>query len=190
MVRCLGMRDEWVIVLDFLQHGRIGMTRSEPVAQAIGDKFFSLLEVVIREEAQVKPEERLYIGEGKRDKVKYVRGRVSMADLTVVARDDLPRIVEKIVDADQKRFVDFFNKSGPITTRLHQLELLPGIGKKHMWDVIEARKEKPFETFEEVSQRIKLLPDPKKAIIRRILDEMENKDRYKLFVSGMPQRPF
>jgi len=62
------------------------------------------------------------------------------------------------------------------------LEILPGIGKKHMWDIINVRKEKPFESFEDIKNRIKLIPDPKHAIIKRILEELENKDKYHLFV--------
>ena len=42
--------------------------------------------------------------------------------------------------------IEFFNKAAPLTTRMHQLELLPGLGKKHMWEIIEERKDKPFES--------------------------------------------
>ena len=76
----------------------------------------------------------------------------------------------------------FFNNAGPISTRMHQMELIPGIGKKHMWEIIETRREKPFESFEDLKERVKLIPDPKKAVIKRILDELDNKDKYKIFV--------
>ena len=66
--------------------------------------------------------------------------------------------------------------------RMHQLELLPGLGKKHMWEVLEARKEKPFESFEDIKNRVKLLPDPKSIIIKRILSEIEGKEKYQIFV--------
>ncbi len=182
------MRDEWVIVIDYLSRGRIGMQRSEPIAQTIGEKCFSLLEVIPREDLELKVGERVYIGEGKRDKVKYIHGRINYSDLTVSSKQELQNVVEKLVDADQKRFVDFFSKAGPVTNRLHQLELIPGVGKKHLWAIIEARKEKPFESFAEISSRVSMLPDPRKMIIRRILDELEDKDKYKLFVTGIMQR--
>ena len=35
--------------------------------------------------------------------------------------------------------------------RLHQIELLPGFGKKHMQEIIKQRQEKEFESFEESS---------------------------------------
>ena len=94
----------------------------------------------------------------------------------------LSEFVEKIVPEQEKKFVEFFNSSQPINTRLHQLELLPGFGKKHTQAIIEERKIKPFISFEDIKQRIKNLPDPKKAIEKRILQELEEEEKYHLFV--------
>ncbi|NCN39213.1 MAG: DUF655 domain-containing protein, partial [Candidatus Aenigmarchaeota archaeon] len=80
-------------------------------------------------------------------------------------------------------FVDFFNKAKPITTRLHSLELLQGIGKKHMWAIIKGRKGKEFESFDELKKRVEMLPDPKRMVKNRIIDELKEKDRHRLFVS-------
>ena len=66
--------------------------------------------------------------------------------------------------------------------RMHQLELLPGFGKKHMWEVLEARKEKPFENFDDLKKRVKLLPDPKVVVIKRIMMELEGNEKYKIYV--------
>ena len=175
-------KDNWAIVLDFLSHGHHAMERSQPVAQALGENYFSLLELIIRDGINLNPEERIYIGDDKRDKVKYIRGRISVKDLTVAAKEELSRAVERIVASRPQPFLDFFNKSGPISTRLHQIELLPGIGKRHLWGIIDERKQKPFESFNELKKRIPLLPDPERMIIKRILDEMGDKDKYRLFV--------
>lgn len=51
-----------------------------------------------------------------------------------------------------------------------------------MWDIINERKVKLFESFEDIKNRVKLIPDPKQAIIKRILEELEGKDKYRLFV--------
>ncbi|NOZ81775.1 MAG: DUF655 domain-containing protein [Candidatus Micrarchaeota archaeon] len=178
------LKDEFVIVLDFLPHGH-PVGKPEPIAQVIGEKYFSLLEVVLREGVTVKPGDRLYIGPGKREEVDHIKKRITAKDLTNFARSELPHVVEEIVKKDEKRFVDFFNKAQPITTRLHQLELIPGVGKKHMWDIINERKKSPFKDFQDLKNRIKLLPDPRACIIKRILEELEDgDDRYRLFVSG------
>ena len=68
--------------------------------------------------------------------------------------------------------------------RMHQLELLPGLGKKHMWEIIDARDEKEFECFEDIKKRVKLMPDPEQAIIKRILAEIEGKEKHLIFVEG------
>jgi len=178
------MKDEYAIVLDFLPHGKASDRKAEPLAQAIGEKFFNLLEIVVREGMATKPNDRIYIGEEKRDKVKYIRGRIGYDELTNFARTELENIITEFIDKDEKRFVNFFNVAGPITTRLHSLELLPGIGKKHLWDLINERKKKPFESFKELQERVKMLPDPKRIVIKRIITELEGKDRYRLFVGS------
>jgi putative nucleotide binding protein len=175
-------KDEWALVLDFLSRGHHGMQRSEPVAQVVGERYFSLLEVIIREDASFKPEDRVYIGDGKRSDVKYIRKRINYGELTAAAKEEIQGIVEKIVTGNPAMFLNFFNKSGPVTTRLHQLELLPGIGKRHLWAIITERKKKPFESFDDLKKRVPLLPNPEKLIVRRILGEMENKDKYRIFV--------
>ena len=65
---------------------------------------------------------------------------------------------------------------------MHQLELLPGLGKKHMWEILEARKVKPFASFDDLKERVKLLPNPKQVVIKRILSEIEGKEKYQIFV--------
>ena len=65
---------------------------------------------------------------------------------------------------------------------MHQLELLPGFGKKHMMAILEERKNKSFKNFGDIKKRIPNLPDPKKAIEKRLLRELENIERHNLFV--------
>lgn len=178
-------KDEWAIVLDFLSHGHSAMDRSQPVAHVIGDEYFSLLEVIIRDDVTLKSGDRLYIGDGKRDKVKYIRGRISLEELTVSARGELEDTIEDIINKKPQRFLEFFNKSGNVTNRLHQLELLPGIGKRHLWAIIGERKSKPFESFNDIKKRVPLLPDPEKMVIKRIIEELQDRDKYRIFVPRM-----
>ncbi|MCS4542187.1 MAG: DUF655 domain-containing protein [Euryarchaeota archaeon] len=178
--------EEYAIVLDFLATGYPENTRPihlrEPIAQVIGEKQFTLLEIVPRREVSFKPYDRVYIGKGQREQVEYVRGRIPYEKLTATAKVELPYILEQIATKDEARFIEFFNKCQPITTRLHQLELLPGIGKKLMWSIIEERKKKPFQNFADISARVHLLPDPKKMVVKRIIQELEGREKYYIFV--------
>jgi putative nucleotide binding protein len=105
-----------------------------------------------------------------------------MSKLTRTARSELEFVIKDLVKKNEKRFIDFFNNARPLSTRMHQIELLPGVGKKHMWEIINAREEKPFESFEDLKKRVKLIPDPEKLIIKRILEEMEGEEKHRLFV--------
>lgn len=178
-------REEFVIVLDFLPHGypfdKRPSHRKSPVAQAISKNKFTLLEIIPKKGIVLQPNQEVYIGEGKREEVHHVAGRIPLKKLTETAKGELEFIVERLVKENEQRFVDFFNKAGPISTRRHQIELLPGIGKKHMWEIIEKRTEKPFESFEDIKERVSLIPDPRKSIIRRIIMEINEEDKYRIF---------
>ncbi len=176
------MKDEFVIVLDFLPRGRADSRKSEPVAQTIGRDHLSILEVIIKPETAVKSGDLLYVGEDKREKVKYIKGRIRYSDLTGFAKKELEDVIDKIIGSNEKKYIDFFNKAGPITTRLHSLELLPGIGKKHMWEIIKGRRIKPFESFDDIKKRVDMLPEPKRIIKKRIIEELKETDRHRLFV--------
>jgi len=175
-------KDEWAFVLDFLPHGHQGMSRSQPVAQVIGEDYFSLLEVIVQEDSVLKVGERVYVGDGKRDIIKYIRKRLELNELSSGASGELEDMIISIIKDKKDKFLEFFNKSGPITTRLHRLELLPGIGKKHLWAIIEERKEKDFESFEDIKKRIPMMPDIEQLIVKRVMIELEDKDKYRIFV--------
>ena len=98
----------------------------------------------------------------------------------MAAKAELPIAVENIIINNEERFVDFFNRAGPITPRMHALELLPGIGKRFMWQILQERERKPFESFEDLQKRIGL-PNPVKLIAKRVLEELTGEPRYRLF---------
>ena len=178
-------KEEKAIVLDYLEHGypfEQGAMKSS-IVQAIGFTHLTILELIPKKGVQLQPYQEIYIGEGKREEIHHIKGRIPIEKLTSTARNELPHVVEEIVSKDETRFINFFNKAQPLTMRMHQLELLPGLGKKHMWEIINARKEKPFESFEDLKNRVKLLPDPKQAVVKRIVAELEGKEKYRLFTS-------
>lgn len=182
------MKDEWGIVLDFLPKGHMSQRKEEPTAQILGEKYFSILEVMVREGATLMLEDRVYIGDQKRDHVKYIKRSLTVNDLTATARNELEVVIEKIVQQEEKRFIEFFNTAGPLTTRMHQLEVLPGIGKKHLWSIIETRKEKPFESYVDIKKRLPLLISPQRMIKNRIMNELTSDERHYVFVLSKRKR--
>lgn len=175
-------KEEYAIILDYLPNGYPLERKMMPLAQAIGKNNLTLLELVPRREINLQQGEEVYIGEGKRPQIYYIFGRLNREKLTESAKIQLQEFVEKIVAEREKEFVDFFNKADAINKRIHQIELLPGLGKKHMQEIIKQRHEKDFESFEDIKNRVQNLPDPKKAIEKRIFKELTNVERYNLFV--------
>jgi putative nucleotide binding protein len=175
-------KEEHAIVLEYLPNGYPLEKKMLPVAQAIGEENLTLLELVPRRGIDLEISERVYIGEGKREKIYYILGRLDKEKLTESAKAQLEEFIKKTVNERESQYIEFFNKSEAINKRMHQLELLPGLGKKHMHEIIKQRREKDFESFEDMRKRIPNLPDPQKTIERRIFKELVNRERYNLFV--------
>ena len=178
-------KEEYAIILDFLPYGYPLENKMMPIAQAIGSKEFTLLQLIPRRGIKLEVGENVYIGEGKRDKIYYILGRLPGIKLTENARIQLQEFVEKEIAKNDVKFIDFFNNAQAINTRLHQLELLPGFGKKHTHAIIEERNKKPFESIEDLKTRVSNLPDPKKSIEKRFLQEIISKEKYPLFMRNL-----
>jgi len=174
-------KEEKAIILDFLPHGYPLEGRMMPVAQAIGADYFTLLQLVPRRGETLQLKEEVYIGSGKRDKISYILGILPKEKLTETAKYQIEDFIQKVIVERESRFVDFFNKAEAINTRLHQLELLPGFGKKHTEAIIEEREKKPFASFEDIKKRVKNIPDPKKVIEKRLIEELTQQVKYMLF---------
>ena len=180
--------DDYAYILDILPQGRLEekIYKRVPLALAIGEKNLKLLELVPKQGAVLTIGDRVYIGKdkNKRDKIESVRGRINYNQLTPGAQNELEYVLRMIVENNQERFINFFNTAGPITNRLHQLDLLYGVGKNIMWEILDERKKGPFKDFQDLKSRVKGLRDPEKMIVERILKELKNKDeKYKIFVA-------
>ena len=175
--------EEYAYILDFTPRGKSITVRGREgvIIQAIGEERLTLLELLGVQNANVEIGERLYIGREGRDKVASVLGRLEYNDVSQTSKNELPTIVEKIVVANEKRFVEYINMSQPITPRIHALELIPGIGKTYMMTIIKERDKKKFENFTELQSRVGLR-DPAKLVTKRIIEEIMGQARMNLFV--------
>ena len=191
-------KEQYAVVLDYLSRGYVKSDMSKfggkPIAQAIGTEQFTLLELAPKNGVDLEIQDTVYIGKGKRDKIYRVLGKLDFENLTATSRIELDYAIRDIVEANEEKFVDFFNNTGSVSTRLHSLELIPGIGKKYMWDLINAREEKPFESFEDISERIPTLTDPAGMIVNRVKQELDTntirrgKNKYYIFTQA-PRKP-
>jgi len=72
------MREEKVIVLDYLPQGYAGMRKMEPIIQAIGIDHFALLELVAAKEVKLNEEIKI----NDKEKIVYIRRKLKESELT------------------------------------------------------------------------------------------------------------
>ncbi|WP_430505528.1 DUF655 domain-containing protein [Haloparvum sp. PAK95] len=179
---------EYAVLLDVMPRGLPEDERPEyqksPVAYALGEEEFRLFELTLTEDADVSVSDRVQLTPREESAAVDRYREVDYADLTRNAETEIEYAVADIVDTHEQRFVDFYNEAGPITLRLHQLNLLPGIGKKLRNNILDERKRKPFESFEELEERVSGLHSPKDDLVERIVEEIEEEDlKYRRFVA-------
>jgi putative nucleotide binding protein len=177
----------FAVVLDVLPHGRADDDRprykKSPLGYALGEENFRLVELRLADDADVSIGDRVVVEPAAdRDLVEEVRD-VEYDALSNTALSELEYVVDEILSEHEDRFVDFYNDAQPITIRLHQLNLLPGIGKKLRNNILDQRKRGPFESFEDLEDRISGLHNPKDILAERIMSELRDDDlKYKVFV--------
>jgi len=170
----------WVV--DFLPEGKATERLREPMAQLVGEKQFTLLEVTVKPNVQLSLGQRVFIGKENRTEIEQIKRRIEYNELTAGGSSELPIVIKKIIETNNADYLSFFNKAGPISIRLHQLELIPGIGKKHMEQLLDERDTKPFTDFEDIKKRVALMQDPVHLISQRIIEELQGTSKYYLFV--------
>jgi putative nucleotide binding protein len=176
--------EEYAYVLDYLPHGRPGAPRTSHSAQGtlqlLGDEYFTLLEATPKDDAEYNIRDKIFVGKGDRALVDHILGRIAYDELTSSAKAELPQAIEVVVLENEKRFIDFINDSPSLTPRMHSLELIPGIGKRLMFQILELRERYPFESYEDLKERTSL-SDPVKLISRRVLKELSEEEKYYIF---------
>ncbi len=192
-------KEEEVIILDYLKFGYVNpdrpTTRGMPIAQTIGVDKFTLIEVTPKEGIDLEIHDKVYIGPGKRDKVNRVKGLLDFEKLTATSRIELEYAIKDIIKGKEDEYVKFFNEIDPLSIKLHKLELIPGIGKKHMNMILEEREKEPFKSFEDLKTRVPLLGDPVELLAKRVVLELDTtqvkrgKKKYYLFTQVPSRHP-
>jgi putative nucleotide binding protein len=187
--RCQIVPDEFAIVLDYTPTGnpydKHSFHRTSPVAQGIGTRYFSLVEIIPSRGQALLIGERVAIAPAPDRPGLKVFDRLLYEDLTTIAKENLVKFLPKIIEEKERVFVEFFNVAEAINIRMHSLELLPGIGKKTLSLILEERRKSPFTSFEDIKKRVKI-SDPVKLFIDRIIIELQRTEKYYLFVEPYP----
>ncbi len=175
--------EEFAYVLDFMPRGKSAVIkgREGPIVEGIGEDRLTLLELLAMENQDFESGEKVKIGKEGREKIVSVLGKLTFEDLSPEAKGTLPAVVEDIVKQNEAKYVAIFNDLQPLTPRLHGLELIPGIGKTFMKEIIEMREKQPFTSFDDIQKRVGLR-EPAKMVAKRIIEELAGDSRVSIFV--------
>jgi len=174
-----------VVILDLLIHGHLEENKpswaKKPIAQVLTFPDFVLYEVRINKNSDLQiQEQKTYEEFISENKLREVLNKIDYNELTSTSKALIPPILEKEVVKFEEEFINFFNNSTSITPRMHALKLLPGIGQKHMWEILETRERQKFVTFQDISDRTSI-SSPAKLIAQRIVKELQRDVKYYLF---------
>jgi len=179
--------ESYAYILDYLPNGRQterGFHR-EPLALAVGETELKLFEIVPRPGVTFTVGQRIPLlpSGGVLPPIDHVRRRIGHDELTVTGRTELTNALEAIVKENSAKYLRFFNEAPAVSRRFHLLELLPGIGKKTMQQIVEERRRAPFQSFADIEERLHL-KNPERLIVGRIEQELGGvEDKYRLFVA-------
>jgi len=129
--------------------------------------------------------EMVYIGKGS-PKIKRVSARLVYDELVDDAKYELENTIKMLVKENEKKFVDFFNSAGPISPRVHAIEMLPRIGKKTVEKILNERAIKAFESYEDIKKRVGI-PNLEEILFERLKVEITSKEKlnFYLFAKGI-----
>lgn len=177
-------REEYAYVLGAPRRGRSYVARGRDgiIVTVVGERWLTLLELLGTPGSKFEAGERIYVGKDKRTKVSLVLGKISYERIPGSAKSELRTTVTKIVTNNEARFVEYLNNAGPLTSRVHALYLIPGIGKTYMNAMLDERERKKFESYHDLQERVGL-KDPITHITDRIMSEMtDSNPRMNIFV--------
>lgn len=182
-------KDDYARVLDLRNVSKENAPfKTIPAAQVIGERYYTLLEVAPKDNVKLEINERVYIGDKKRDKVDHIIRRITYNDLTNSAKNTLVEALSSIVKDREKEFIQYINNAGPINVRMHSLETFPGIGEKLTSEIIKERNIKPFDDFKDLQKRVKNIGDISIHIAEKIIEELKGESKHYFFIQEEKDR--
>ena len=181
--RSTPLHESSAYVLDVRMRSRSTLFRGREgtIITAIGDRRFTLLELLGSPGERFQVGERLDISRDGRDRVTAVLGKLEHSRISATAAEEMRRVVAGVVESDEARFVEYVNRAGLVTAQVHALSMLPGVGKAVMKAILEQRATREFASYQDIESRTGWR-DPSENICRRIQDELEGRTGTCLFV--------
>jgi hypothetical protein len=157
------VQEENAIVLDFLPNGYASDNtpnyKKNAIVQAIGERNLTLMEMIPKKGINfLSPKQRVYIGEGKRDEIHHIIGKLKKEKLTKEAKNNLQSyfrsfkiedIIIKLISKNKSlKIVDHFYRRG--TKIFISNIVIPESEKKLIADFIKLVKNKDIEIVSQI----------------------------------------
>ena len=167
------------IAQDYLTESHSGFKKEFPTYYVVGDESYSLLKIYLKRPFMPP----LVVGDvldldSNKEKFHLVK-RIAIDQIPLGVAYVLEESFTKLVKDQEQKFIKFFNEARPITVKLHHLCLVPGFGLKRMWTILDTRKTKLFDSFNDFEARAGV--DPVPMLVKRLQLELAGKERYYLF---------
>lgn len=178
-----------VYILDILPYGHIDRSKSrtgKPIVQAIECPGFNLFEMSYDKDQEIEMQEKITVKNKPGTKLGKVLKRLNYHGLTQTSKELLSSTIQMHLEDQEDRYVKILNNAGPITKKRHSLSLLPGIGEKIMWKIIEERRKNNFESYQDFNERISV-NNIKEIFSKRILNEIID-DEFKHYLFATRKR--
>ena len=176
--------EERVLILDIIDKENNTRTHKHnyTIIQTIGKKHFTLLELSLKNERTSTPLlSEINLENETNDTVTAIKKTIAHEKLTKVAQFQLGEAVEKIISENSAKFINFFNQAPSLSLRLHSLQLIKRIGPKARNSIIQARKEKLFNSFDDFTERTGINDIQGLLKNRVMLEIIESQHKHRLF---------
>ncbi len=168
--------------------GEVIRVRDGLIGDVVGEEHFKLLRVQLANDVVINGLDRVSLETGLRRKVVRILTTIKYDELLDESMEMLENAVKKIVLMREPEWVEFLNKAGLLTHKVHTLELLPGISRKKVALILEERDSRPFTSFKDFKERVGV--DPLESISKKIVEEMRGEAKKYIFLGAQPSSEF
>ena len=143
-----------------------------------------LFEVVLRYNQSV--EEETIVVHGRTSKIHRIAREISFNDLEAEGEITLQNVIQTYLEKSPQRFLKVINTAQSISIHKHSLELFPGVGKKTMEKILDARRRQEFDSLEDLEERGSMT---KQMIYDRVMEEFQEDElKHYLFLTYKAKR--
>ncbi len=148
----------------------------------LGNKNFTPLELLLKNNETCDLLDKLYLGEEKRDKVQNVNKWISEIEFQEANKLIVYDAIQKIILDNEQKYLEFINSNKDFELQKKALAISFRLGPKTTEKILDAKKEKEFNSLKELEYRAKTNIFMKN-LIQKIYNEISGKDKLRIFAN-------